>query len=162
MKRELVEKLCHTIAYGNTVDLLMLIYGKETHVDVNAKISFDKYTPLHLAASVGRLDMALTLILRGADVNAKDALGDTPLHRAAKEGDELMTKVLIDNKADLFAKNNDGKIPSDMNHKCSSAIILLKKAEQKAKKESKSVVNITHYSLNPNVLDSKTSIHIKN
>ena len=158
MKRELVEKLCHTIAYGNTVDLLMLIYGKETHVDVNAKISCEEYTPLHLAASVGRLDMALTLILNGSNVNAKDTFGETPLHRAAKKGNELMTKILLDNGADIFAKNNDGKIPSDMNYECVSAIKLLKKAEEEKRK---SIVKIGCYSLTQKVFDSKLSIHIK-
>ena len=158
MDRSLIEKLCATIAYGKTVDLLALIYGKETHINVNTKISFDKYTPLHLATDTGRLDMALTLILRGADVNAKDTFGETPLHRAAKKGNELMTKVLLDNGADVFAKNNDGKIPSDMNYECVSAIKLLKKAEEEKRK---SIVKIGCYSLTQKVFDSKLSIHIK-
>ena len=157
MDRSLVEKLCATIAYGKTTDLLALIYGKETHVNVNAKISFDKYTPLHLATDTGRLDMALTLILRGADVNAKDTFGETPLHRAAKKGNELMTKILLDNGANVFAKNNDGKIPSDMNHECVAAIRLLKEAEEK----NKSIVKVGHYSLTQKAIDSKVFVNIK-
>lgn len=161
MDRSLVEKLCATIAYGKTVDLLALIYGKETHVNVNAKISCDEYTPLHLAASVGRVDMALTLILRGADVNAKDVFGDTPLHRAAKKGDELITKVLLDNDANVFAKNNDGKIPSEMNHECVTAIKLLKKAEKDAGEKNKSIITIGHHFLTQKAVDPKMFINIK-
>lgn len=161
MDRSLIEKLCATIAYGKTTDLLALIYGKETRVNVNTKISFDKYTLLHLATDTGRLDMALTLILNGSNVNAKDTFGETPLHRAAKKGNVLMTKILLDNGADIFAKNNDGKIPSDMNYECVAAIKLLKKAEQKAKEENNSIVKVGHYSLMQKVFDSKLSIHIK-
>lgn len=43
---------------------------------------FRKRTPLHRAVGTGRLPLVKILIARGADINAKDATGNTPLHKA--------------------------------------------------------------------------------
>jgi len=49
--------------------------------DVNAKSSNGR-TPLHLAAGVGRREIAKILIEQGANVKAKDDKGKTPLDYA--------------------------------------------------------------------------------
>lgn len=56
----------------------------------------DWETPLHLAASWGRLEITKALIDAGAKVNAKDIFGMTPLHDAALYGRFEIAKFLID------------------------------------------------------------------
>ena len=51
-------------------------------------------TPLHLAAGIGRTDLAQLLIENGADVNAKNARGHTPLDLAANNGHTDIVKLL--------------------------------------------------------------------
>jgi ankyrin repeat protein len=44
----------------------------------------------------------------GADVNARDFVGDTPLHNAAFRGDNELVLYLIEKGADVMAVNRDG------------------------------------------------------
>jgi len=52
--------------------------------DVNVKDEVVGVTPLFAAVGEGRKEMAELLIAAGADVNAKDVVGDTPLDWAIK------------------------------------------------------------------------------
>ena len=60
--------------------------------DVNAKVNGWRWTPLHLAATKGRKEVAELLIAEGADVNAAIEVGvfegDTPLDWSAKRHPE--------------------------------------------------------------------------
>jgi len=51
------------------------------------------------------------LIASGADVNARDASGNTPLHLAANANSILLIKMLIAHGADLTSTNNIGHTP---------------------------------------------------
>jgi ankyrin repeat protein len=51
--------------------------------NVNVQEERHGLTPLHVAASLGNLDIAQTLIINGSDVNARDKYGAIPLHMAA-------------------------------------------------------------------------------
>lgn len=52
-------------------------------------------TPLHIAAALARVEIARSLIVWGASVNATDAYSWTPLHHAASEGNIQMVEALL-------------------------------------------------------------------
>jgi ankyrin repeat protein len=64
--------------------------------------------PLYLAAGEGRLDVVRYLLDRGADVNAREKLGDTALTEASYYGHVDIVKELIFRGADLNAIGDNG------------------------------------------------------
>jgi len=61
---------------------------------------------LHEAVKEGDEAKVEALIKKGADVDARDDMGDTPLLVAVMSNKPTVAKVLIDNKADVKAANN--------------------------------------------------------
>lgn len=57
-------------------------------------------TPLHIAASCKRVDIARLLLDAKAEPNGKDSLGRTPLHSAATSDDLSLVKLLLKSGAD--------------------------------------------------------------
>jgi hypothetical protein len=87
------------------------------------------WTPLHHAASVGSLDIAMLLINKGADVNAKSEkdvnilsdifndiatinTGSTPLHVAAYKGNLPVVELLLESGADPNVVDRGGRTPA--------------------------------------------------
>lgn len=68
-------------------------------------------TPLHWAAVMGRKHVIAALLLKGADVNAKDSHGRTPLHWATRHNYEAAVKELLANHADPRLTDHDGLTP---------------------------------------------------
>ena len=98
----------HDAAGGGNIEAVKQHLAAGT--DVNAK---DKGggTPLHFAATK---EIAELLIVKGADVNAKDGfLMAAPLHHAAQTGLYEVSKLLITKGADVNMKNNPGQTPLD-------------------------------------------------
>ncbi|KAK2715326.1 hypothetical protein QYM36_010078 [Artemia franciscana] len=64
---------------------------------------------LHWAAINNRLEIAKSLLLKNADVNATTgALLSTPLHWAAREGNLEIIKLLIEHGADILKSDGEG------------------------------------------------------
>jgi uncharacterized protein len=76
-------------------------------------VSYDGWTPLHLASFFGRLDAAETIIDAGADVSAlsSNSLKNTPLHAAAAGGHRDVALRLIERGADVTVPDAGGHTP---------------------------------------------------
>ena len=66
---------------------------------------------LHRAAHHGEDLIARLLIAAGADINMRDAVGNTPLHAASQAGHNRVVKVLLANGAQLKATSQSGMTP---------------------------------------------------
>ncbi|XP_063427756.1 uncharacterized protein LOC134711219 [Mytilus trossulus] len=71
-------------------------------------------SPLHEAASNGKLAMAELLVSLGADLSARNNEKNSPLHEAAKNGKVGMVRRLNSLGADLSARNYKGMTPYDI------------------------------------------------
>jgi len=70
------------------------------------------YTPLHVAAEKGHLEVVKILIQNGAVVDARDEEMNTPLLLAVRNNGTLdVVKSLVEHGADILAKNNRGAMP---------------------------------------------------
>jgi ankyrin repeat protein len=94
-----------------------------------ARISFDGFTPLHLAAENGNRDMVELLLAGGSEINAASDRGQTALHVAAARGAAAVraygdaaaawkykdvAEFLLAHKADVNAKDKEGRTPLQM------------------------------------------------
>jgi len=89
----------------------------QRNVDSNLKSKNDT-APLHLVAyiksDIQRKRSAELLLSYGADINQKNAVGDTVIHLAVRKNDVPLLKYLIDRfslNIDLGVKNNVGDTP---------------------------------------------------
>jgi len=107
--------LYHVVRHGTsrrpkdrllTVQLLLA-----AGADVNTKEGFYGDTPLHAVASRGYNDIALLLLARRADMNAKNSRELTPLHKAAECGRKEMVQLLLSKRADFNTKSMDEETP---------------------------------------------------
>lgn len=85
----------------------------ENGTNVNVKSPNSKRTPLHIAVSKGRIEIAKVLCNAGADINAKTDKGETPLALAI----EVKKPDLID-----YLKSKGAKVTQEMLNKASSSI----------------------------------------
>ena len=79
--------------------------------DVNAKDGKFGVTLLSWAALGRQIDAVELLILKGADINARNNDGNTPLHTAAFLGENEIAQLLVKNGADVNVRNDDGDVP---------------------------------------------------
>lgn len=94
---------------GETALMLLSVLGETARVrdllDRGAQVNKLGWTPLHYAASKGRVDIAKLLIARKAIINAPSPDGTTPLMMAALSKNEEMVKLLISAGADPTTRN---------------------------------------------------------
>jgi ankyrin repeat protein len=68
-------------------------------------------TALHMAARRGNAEVAEALLACGADIEARDSLGDTPLRRSVNCGKTAVAALLLSRGADLHSKGSKGLTP---------------------------------------------------
>lgn len=79
--------------------------------NVNAQERLKHCTALHMAARRGNVAVAEALLDCGAQIEARDKLGETALHRAVKCGKEEMAAFLLSRGADAQARGKSGQTP---------------------------------------------------
>ncbi|CAF1287039.1 unnamed protein product [Rotaria magnacalcarata] len=108
----------HIAAKKNDTKAAALLLQGESQPDLNYKeggfvncTTKSGFTPLHIAAHYGNLEVAQLLIARGADVNYAASQNITPLHVASKWGKDNIVKLLLEKGAQIDAKTKDGLTP---------------------------------------------------
>lgn len=101
------EGVLHSIVYSGELGRLKK-FIEEVSINHRAK---DGATPLLLALSLGKNELAEFLIENGADVNIGDDKEVHPLHLAAQMTDVNIVKSLIMKGADLRSKTSFGNLP---------------------------------------------------
>jgi ankyrin repeat protein len=69
-------------------------------------------TALHMAARRGNIEIAEALLDCGADMEARDSLGDTPLRRAVNCGQTGVAALLLSKGADPHSRGSKGLTPA--------------------------------------------------
>ncbi|WP_420576213.1 ankyrin repeat domain-containing protein [Ekhidna sp.] len=90
--------------FGNLKEVKKHISSKS---NLNEKDAYGS-TPLHIAITFNKTDVALALIEANVDLTLTSADGSTPLHSAAFFGRTEVAKALIEKGVDINAKNSYG------------------------------------------------------
>lgn len=94
------------IGAHDNIATLLLDHGASTN-------PWREFTPLHIAAAIGDMELIRKLLSYNADLNASDENANTPLRYVAYKGRKRgnmveVATLLIDRGANLNAQNNDG------------------------------------------------------
>ena len=92
----------HAVSSGDMSMLKEELKGGETVTDSNRR------TPLHVACSLGRLEMVKLFIEIGMNVDACSMTGQTPLHEACIGGHYSVLKLLLSQVSDLDVVDSNG------------------------------------------------------
>uniref|UniRef100_A0AAY4EXE5 Ankyrin-3-like n=1 Tax=Denticeps clupeoides TaxID=299321 RepID=A0AAY4EXE5_9TELE len=106
----------HIAARKDDTKSAALLLQNDHNADVESKMMVNRttesgFTPLHIAAHYGNINVATLLLNRGAAVDFMARNDITPLHVAAKRGNSNMVKLLLDRGAKIEAKTKDGLTP---------------------------------------------------
>ncbi|CAF3679720.1 unnamed protein product, partial [Rotaria sordida] len=108
----------HIAAKKNDTKAAALLLQGDNQPDLNYKgggfvncTTKSGFTPLHIAAHYGNLEVAQLLISRGADVNYAASQNITPLHVASKWGKANIVQLLLEKGAQIDVKTKDGLTP---------------------------------------------------
>ncbi|NXO38390.1 ANK2 protein, partial [Locustella ochotensis] len=104
----------HIAARKDDTKSAALLLQNDHNADVQSKGRFplqSGFTPLHIAAHYGNVNVATLLLNRGAAVDFTARNGITPLHVASKRGNTNMVKLLLDRGGQIDAKTRDGLTP---------------------------------------------------
>ncbi|XP_036625473.1 ankyrin-3 isoform X1 [Trichosurus vulpecula] len=106
----------HIAARKDDTKAAALLLQNDSNADVESKMVVNRttesgFTPLHIAAHYGNINVATLLLNRGAAVDFTARNDITPLHVASKRGNANMVKLLLDRGAKIDAKTRDGLTP---------------------------------------------------
>lgn len=112
------ETMLMKAAKGNKQEMCEYLIN-EGHADVNVEdndqwtplYTFTQRTPLHWACDNNNLELAKLLVIKDADVNAKDINQRTPLHMSCEKRNFEISHLLVSNGADVNAKDYIQKTP---------------------------------------------------
>ena len=91
---------------------------QEEGVEIDARDETNQRTALHWACDNGNMELAMALMDRGADVDARSVDEDTPLHKACYRGNMELAMALVRKGANVYSVNSDGNKP-----RCTPAMI---------------------------------------
>ncbi|XP_076869067.1 ankyrin-2 isoform X2 [Brachyhypopomus gauderio] len=106
----------HIAARKDDTRSAALLLQNDHNADVQSKMMVNRttesgFTPLHIAAHYGNVNVSTLLLNRGAAVDFTARNGITPLHVASKRGNTNMVALLLDRGAQIDAKTRDGLTP---------------------------------------------------
>ncbi|XP_061083525.1 ankyrin-3-like isoform X4 [Conger conger] len=106
----------HIAARKDDTKAAALLLQNDHNADVESKMMVNRttesgFTPLHIAAHYGNINVATLLLNRGAAVDFTARNDITPLHVASKRGNGNMVKLLLERGAKIDAKTKDGLTP---------------------------------------------------
>nr|XP_023654109.1 ankyrin-3-like isoform X2 [Paramormyrops kingsleyae] len=106
----------HIAARKDDTKAAALLLQNDHNADVQSKMMVNRttesgFTPLHIAAHYGNVNVSTLLLNRGAAVNFTARNGITPLHVASKRGNTNMISLLLDQEGQIDAKTRDGLTP---------------------------------------------------
>ncbi|XP_078792670.1 ankyrin-2b isoform X35 [Oryzias latipes] len=127
----------HIAARKDDTKSAALLLQNDHNADVQSKMMVNRttesgFTPLHIAAHYGNVNVATLLLNRGAAVDFTARNGITPLHVASKRGNTNMVRLLLDRGSQIDAKTRDGLTPlhcaARSGHEASVEVLLEKGA----------------------------------
>ncbi|XP_045924580.1 ankyrin-3-like [Micropterus dolomieu] len=106
----------HIAARKDDTKAAALLLQTDHNADVESKMMVNRttesgFTPLHIAAHYGNINVATLLLNRGAAVDFKARNDITPLHVASKRGNSNMVRLLLERGAKIDARTKDGLTP---------------------------------------------------
>ncbi|XP_051240603.1 ankyrin-2-like [Dicentrarchus labrax] len=106
----------HIAARKDDTKSAALLLQNDHNADVQSKMMVNRttesgFTPLHIAAHYGNVNVSTLLLNRGAAVDFTARNGITPLHVASKRGNTNMVALLLDRGGQIDAKTRDGLTP---------------------------------------------------
>ncbi|XP_033956465.1 ankyrin-3-like isoform X14 [Pseudochaenichthys georgianus] len=106
----------HIAARKDDTKAAALLLQNDHNADVESKMMVNRttesgFTPLHIAAHYGNINVATLLLNRGAAVDFMARNDIIPLHVASKRGNSNMLKLLLDRGSKIDAKTKDGLTP---------------------------------------------------
>ncbi|XP_016103224.1 ankyrin-2 isoform X1 [Sinocyclocheilus grahami] len=106
----------HIAARKDDTKSAALLLQNDHNADVQSKMMVNRttesgFTPLHIAAHYGNVNVATLLLNRGAAVDFTARNGITPLHVASKRGNTNMIALLLERGSQIDAKTRDGLTP---------------------------------------------------
>ncbi|XP_034716826.1 ankyrin-3-like isoform X42 [Etheostoma cragini] len=106
----------HIAARKDDTKAAALLLQNDHNADVESKMMVNRttesgFTPLHIAAHYGNINVATLLLNRGAAVDFKARNDITPLHVASKRGNGNMVRLLLERGSKIDARTKDGLTP---------------------------------------------------